>query len=198
MSKVPITVGCPIYDGFKGETVSSLLGALAQIDQFHFTIQKSCYLDVNRELIAQEAVKFDSDYLIFVDSDLAFPHDALAKLLALKKDIVGANYYLRKLPLEATVRLDDGQGGYLKGMVELPKEPFQCMAVATGLMVIDMRRLKECLQPPYFAYGTVGTTFQGEDIRFCDRARRAGMEVWCDPTINVLHIGDFPFGKLDD
>jgi hypothetical protein len=77
---------------------------------------------------------------------------------------------------------------------EMPTELFQCGAVATGLMAINLKRLTAMMAPPYFTYGTLGTKFQGEDVGFCLRARPLGLEVWCDPTINVLHMGEFPYG----
>jgi hypothetical protein len=79
----------------------------------------------------------------------------------------------------------------------LPDEPFRVGAVATGLMAINLKRLTQCMAPPFFAYGTLGTRFVGEDIAFAQRATTAGLEVWCDPTVSVLHMGEFPFGVMD-
>jgi len=38
----------------------------------------------------------------------------------------------------------------------------------------------------YFEDGSLKT---GEDIFFCYKLRDAGVEVWCDPTIQIGHIG---------
>jgi hypothetical protein len=33
--------------------------------------------------------------------------------------------------------------------------------------------------------------FIGEDVNFCKRANEMGLEVWCDPTIRIGHIGEY-------
>lgn len=202
--KIQVTVGVPAFDHFKAEMAISLIGALLRFPYaLHFTVQRGCYLDVNREMLMRDALTAKSDYLLFVDTDLVFRKDALEQLLQSGKDIVGANYYEKRIPLVSTVKPlgPNGQmatdGKLIQG--ELPAEPFQVAAVATGLMCINLKRLRERWPTgPYFAFGTLGTQFEGEDVGFCRRAREQGLEVWCDPRINVLHMGEMPFGKLAD
>ena len=38
----------------------------------------------------------------------------------------------------------------------------------------------------------------GEDGTFCDKVRKAGMDVWCDGNITVGHLGEYEFKSLDD
>jgi len=33
----------------------------------------------------------------------------------------------------------------------------------------------------------------GEDVAFCQQAAEAGLEIWCDPTITLSHIGDYHY-----
>jgi hypothetical protein len=194
-----VTVATPVYEHYHGEMVASLIGALLRFPHdLHFTAPRGPYLDVNRELAIREALALKYDRIIFIDSDMVFKPDALTQLLSNNKDIVGGNYYEKKLPLVSTIRFDDGKGGYLGGKIDMPKVPFKCAAVATGFMAINLHRVKECLAPPYFAYGTLGTEFQGEDIGFCKRAKKAGLEIWCDPRIPLLHMGELPYGMIAD
>lgn len=202
--KLQVTVGVPAFDHFKAEMAISLIAALLRFPHaLHFVVQRGCYLDVNREMLMRDALAAKSDYLLFVDTDLVFRKDALDKLLATDKDIIGANYYEKRIPLVSTVKPlgPDGKmatdGKLIQG--DLPTEPFQVAAVATGLMAINLKRLvKVWPTGPYFAFGTLGTQFEGEDVGFCRRAREKGLEVWCEPRINVLHMGEMPYGKLDD
>jgi hypothetical protein len=69
-------------------------------------------------------------------------------------------------------------------------------------MVIDLVRLQDCMAAPYFAYTTDATgvtrawaSGPGEDTAFCLRARKAGLSVWCDPTIPILHSGEYLYGR---
>ncbi len=194
-----VTVAIPCYQHVHGETFISLMRALLQFPhELHVSMKRGPYLDVGREFCVTDAISVKSDYLIFVDSDMVFRADALTTLLDNHKDIVGGNYYEKSFPLVSTVRFDDGKGGFKGGQITMPKEPFKVAAVATGFMCIDLKRLQECMAPPYFAYGTLGTEFEGEDIGFCRKARKAGLEVWCDPRIPLLHMGEMPYGMIDD
>ena len=194
-----VTVAVPVYQHIHAETFISLMGALLRFPhELHLSTKRGPYLDVNREFAVTDALKVKSDYLIFIDSDMVFRSDALTRLLDNKKDILGGNYYEKHLPLDSTVRFDDGKGGFLGGQIDMPREPFKCAAVATGFMCIDLKRLVQCMAPPFFAYGTLGTEFEGEDIGFCRRARKAGLEVWCDPRMTLLHMGEMPFGMIAD
>lgn len=37
----------------------------------------------------------------------------------------------------------------------------------------------------------------GEDYSFCIKAKRAGVEIWCDPHFELLHFGDYQYGIRD-
>lgn len=41
------------------------------------------------------------------------------------------------------------------------------------------------------------SSYLNEDYAFCQRARRLGLEVWIDPTVEVLHMGDYAYGRRD-
>ena len=40
--------------------------------------------------------------------------------------------------------------------------------------------------PPWFKFSEVG-----EDLHFCDLCAQAGVEVWCDTSLEAPHINDF-------
>lgn len=159
----------------------------------HLSIQRGPYLALAREACLVEAIAAKSDYLVFIDTDIAFQVDALPRLLAHGKDVIGGAYNEKRLPPVSTVKLDDGSGKIFKGMKVLPSEPFQCIAVATGFMAVNIARLMTCMAPPCFTYAFDGKDFMGEDVQFCLRARAAGLEVWCDPTIELKHIGRWAY-----
>lgn len=196
-----VTLGIPTQWGlWRSEMALSLIRALHHLDQVHLSPQYGPYLDENREASAQEAVAMKSDHLAFVDTDMIFPPDAIANLIDLGKDVVGANYYEKRFPLVSTVKLlaEDGEINDDGKLVThaMPTQPFRCAGVGAGLMVVNVKRMVDCIAPPYFAFADLRGKRMGEELSFCKRARDAGMEVWCDPRPNVYHIGDYPFGKM--
>ncbi len=47
------------------------------------------------------------------------------------------------------------------------------------------------LQKPYFNLAAEGDQLRGEDYYFCEKARAAGFEIWCDGDLStqIGHIG---------
>lgn len=205
-----ITLGLPLYDDPKAETMLSLLHTVAGFPhELTLSMRRGPYLDWNREACVTDALAAKSDYLMFVDSDMAFPSKAVELLIdhAKGKDIIGGNYYEKRYPLVSTVKLlENGfDGKTVEAKVSnFPSEPFQVAAVATGFMCIDLKRLVDCMAPPYFAYETATRLglerelgLGREDVAFCVRARKCGLQVWCDPTIPLMHMGVHAYGRMD-
>lgn len=189
-----LTVGVPCHGGWKAEMGVSLVMSLAQLGlPIHMSVTRGPYVHDNRETIFSDAVKAGSTHLWFVDTDMVFLPDGIQKLLALKKPIVGGNYNTKSTPPVSTVKLADADGKYRNvPPEEIPREPFRCGAVATGFMLIDLEAVtSSTMKPPYFDFARASDgSLVGEDVLFCQRAREAGLEVWCDPTIQLGHIGD--------
>ena len=198
-----VTVGIPTQWGlWRAQMGLSLIAALSDLKcDFLLSPQNGPYLDDNREASASDARADESDYLLFVDTDMAFPPFALRQLIEAKKDVIGANYYEKRLPLVSTVKMANAKGELLQDnehvRMDLPTEPFPVAGLGAGLLCINMQRMVEMMAPPYFAFADQHGFRMGEDLAFCTRARKAGLQVWCDPTIPVAHIGDYPYGKFD-
>lgn len=189
-----VTVGIPCYEHFKAEMAISLIQALLRCPyELHLTVQRGVYLDVSREACVEAALAVQSDYLMFIDTDIQFPADGIERLIARNKDVIGAPYNEKRLPQVSTVKLSDGNGGFASTTVNLPTDAFPCAAVGTGFMAVNLKRMVAHLQPPYFSYMNVENRFMGEDVAFCTRARSAGLEVWADPTIRLAHYGEIAY-----
>lgn len=198
-----LTIGIPTQWGlWRAQMGLSLCRAIVSTPgEITLSPQNGPYLALNREASMRDAIIAKSDYLIFVDTDMVFPADAFTRLIAHGKDVIGANYYEKRLPLVTNVKpigpngemADDGK----LGTMTMPHEPFQCAGLGAGLLAIRVARVQECMAPPYFAFADHRGEMMGEDLAFCGRARRAGLQVWCDPTIPVLHVGDYLYGQTD-
>jgi hypothetical protein len=188
-----VTVGMPTTGMVKTQTVAALIGAIthSRADAMAFSFQQFCYVHLARMRLVEAARKFQADYLIFVDADMTFEPEAFNKLLASGKEIVGAHYFMRRLPPLSVVKMADENGKLIEGEITIPKEIFKCYATGTGLMAVKME-VFEKIPRPWFFY-QAGEMNIGEDVWFCERAREAGYDVWCDPTIAVGHIGDYVY-----
>ena len=150
-------------------------------------------IDQVRNLIAHWVVNTPFDYLFSVDSDIAFPPDTLAKLLAHDRDAVSGLYIQRK-PGQHILEVyeDNGQGGAVnidyarlknRGLVEITGAGFGCILVK--------RQVFETIGYPQFKYHSAidHADTISEDVFFCRRARECGFKIWADTSIKCRHIG---------
>ena len=176
-----IAIGIPTTGSIKTWTVEYLVAMIAATEgEVNLFTKINCLIHDSRTDLVKDAKSINADYLFFLDSDVIAPIDTINKLLSHNKMIIGTNLNMRGLPLKSTVKFNG----------EIPKELFKCSAVATGCMLINME-VFDIIDKPYFWYEDLGDGFMGEDVWFCRQAERKGIEVWCDPTINVKHIGDY-------
>lgn len=186
-----IAIGIPTRDSIGIDTVVSLINILASSRHATQVIfQKGCYIHENRKTLVYEAKKHRATHLFFMDSDMVIPGDILNRLMFLDKDVVGAAYNQRGIPLRSTVTM--AEGSPLMEPSELGKDPFKCFSVGTGAMLINISVFSR-IEKPWFFFEPHDDGDMGEDVWFCRQVKRAGMEVWCDPLPDIKHIGDYPY-----
>ena len=179
-----------VSDYIRSQTTGMLIALFKARPDMRLIIKQSPYVHDNREQVAVDFLQTDCTHLFFVDSDMLFKPDVLDTLLSHDKDIVGARYYKRMgkegVPIVKS-RYD------LPGM-SLPNHIYKNYALGGGCMLIK-RAVFEKMPRPWFSLGTVDN-WLGEDVFFCRKAKENGIEVWEDPTLEVLHIGEKLYGRI--
>lgn len=156
---------------------------------------------VNRNCAVREAKAQDCSHVLFIDSDMVFPADALTRLVAADKDIVGALYARRVYP-HATL-------GHLIDRENNQDEIAEAGEMGLGLILIRMSVFDK-FKAPYFRCPAVESVTELSDelrgfdmtgieagdtmddsIWFSKAARRAGFKLWVDVplTLNTGHTG---------
>lgn len=134
----------------------------------------------------------DLTHILFLDGDEIFPQDMTPRLLDHDKDIIAAWTVIRQnlRPNVYKILYKNKRGGYkhkpwaLKEIKEL-KNPLQKVdRIGFGSILIK-RKVFEELPSPWFAFDDHHDT---EDLFFCDLAREAGFDIWCDFSLRCLHI----------
>ena len=93
------------WEAASGNAVAALTGysALAGIEIQNLNTQASSIAH-NRNQTVGIALQTGADYVMWIDSDMVFPPDALVRLMKHEKDIVGATYCKRTYPHEVLGR----------------------------------------------------------------------------------------------
>lgn len=207
MENFKVLIGIPMMDAMLQEPVMSLINLRDGAKYNNAILLKgSTYIHTARNQLVYNAVDAGATHLMFIDSDMQYTANDFNKLMdtAIQKDldIIGGLYVSRYNPKQNIVKKIVYQDGF-RQMVDLndlptTTEPFEVDAIGTGFMLINMRVFKE-LEPPFFFY-TEPMTFGlktvrfpnnevGEDVSFCLYAKENGFKVWCDPTLEIGHVG---------
>jgi len=151
----------------------------------------SCYVHWNREELVEKALSRDYSHLWFFDTDVTCPPDTLDRLLAHNVDIVGGYYPVRQRDQSYSTLKINVNGVITPLVPPLPDKPFcsvngnELVTIPTGCMLIRLSVLEK-IQPPYFRCDRP----VGEDVFFCAWLWSAGVKIWCDPTIEMGHVGE--------
>jgi glycosyltransferase involved in cell wall biosynthesis len=170
---------------------------------FHTRIYnaRSSNLAGNRNLLVENALEHDADYVLFLDSDMTFPPDTLARLLGSAEqfnlDVIAATYSTRQqgcVCRNNTSRLDSGI--YRKIQTAAMNGIFEINNVGTGIMLIAARVFRNLAKPWFmFTWNEATQELEGEDTSFCKKANAAGFKIWVDYDLSKQtgHIGTFTY-----
>lgn len=171
-------------------------------------------VDRTRSEMATQALQDGFDELLWIDSDIVFEPDDVARLRSHDRPIV-AGVYAKKgngglaVYLEANAReLRMGEGGGLTA-VRYVGMGFFLVRRAVFVDIAQTFALPPCntaFGPPVVPYflpmvaadaTAGGYWYLGEDYAFCERARQAGHAVAVDSAIRLGHVGSYIYGWED-
>jgi hypothetical protein len=201
------------YDlaGLIGWTTRHYTGEGA-IEEIGLHMVSGTYVHTARQDLLVAALQGGADYVLFLDSDMRIPKDALVKLLAHKKSMVGCNYPRRGVPpkyvaIKHSVRLDedgnkiDGQLCETKpdstGLEEVEALGFGCVLIHKGVFgaMATVHDPREKGPFWFFEYLPDIPTHVGEDVFFCRLARSVGTVIYVDHDLSkdIRHIGQLEY-----
>jgi hypothetical protein len=184
-----VAMGIPYYRSVEGPTLLSCmhlsaLSADAKIAMLPIGTS-GCYIEDNRNGCVEYALNtgIDFTHFLWIDGDMIFPGNALIRLLAADKDIVGANYRQRTPPFKhAGVYKEVATKALL-----LSDDLHEMIQMPTGLLLTRFDIYRK-MGYPWFKPGLHSEP--RDDIYFCRRATEMGYGIWCDNALSkeVQHI----------
>ena len=159
-------------------------------------MQMGSLIYASRNELGKTAIREEADYVFWLDSDMQFDSDILIRMLKTMQekdlDILTGLYYRRTLPYTPVLfdKLEVKPSGACTWS-EFEKIPekglFTVGGCGFGCVLMDVSVLMAVQQEYNTMFSPLGNT--GEDLSFCWRARQRGYEIWCDPEIEVGHVG---------
>jgi hypothetical protein len=184
-----IMVGSPIHRplDFKVFEAFVRLANYRGPHEYHFVfIQHSLVYD-GRQYIADQFLKSDCEYLMFIDSDMTFDPRAIEILVSTNLDFVTAKAFKRVYPYQPcfyTKVQYNGDTPHLESPVQygVGLLPIEGAGLACALI---KRSVFEKIEAPYF----FPLKNLGEDLTFCLKLKDAGIEMYCDTRVQFGHVG---------
>ena len=231
-SKPKIYVATPCYDMMRIETCVSLIDMFSTLGrsgiECKFKSVKTSLVTHGRNLLTCGFLDSNFDYMLFVDADVEFQPEAVARMLVPKKDIICTPYRVKEENIKYAVKFKDPD--FIKiepfDLVEIEEGPAGLMLIKRVVFerLMDKRSdLKINFDEPTrkkmneeigavedaidrYMYNFWDTTFhldtgewKGEDLSFCALAREAGFKIHANLDSGTTHHGSWGFqGKFGD
>jgi hypothetical protein len=156
------------------------------------------FIPAQRELIMDDALARDADYLFFVDDDIVLPPQALVHLLETAEAdpqtaVVGGLYYSRdsvRPIVVANWRSGDTATAHVPAFTSTSTNPVDGIGFGCALLRVAAAR---ALTPPYFPVhiyierAARRVRQCDEDYLYCERVRAAGFAVRLDARVRCGH-----------
>ncbi len=152
----------------------------------------------NRNLMVMRGRGERVDWFLFIDADMNFPPDALARLLKWDVDIVGADYRMRAHPFKR-IGLSPEGAPYPATHPEPTEGLVERGVLGLGLVLVRAS-VFEKLPAPWFArtwipeHATPDNPFgfSTDDSYFFHYCHHHGFKLWCDIALTreTQHIGE--------
>lgn len=146
------------------------------------------YIDFNRNKIWRRMKELPiPEHLLMIDIDIVFTPEDVAKIeehLDNGLDAVGGIYLIGKPPKDPCI-FERLEGDYK--LTPLKEGLNEVDAIGTGFLGINANVIESMPDDP-FSYLKEGEITHGEDISFCNRAKKQGFKIWADSSIKLGHL----------
>ena len=142
-----------------------------------------------RNKIVEQAIEQKCDWIFWIDDDMVVKPDdnIVEKLMAYDKDVIAPLFFSRVFPYIPMIfkrKLYGDKFAVYDNIIDYPKGLCKVDGIGFGCVLTKVECFKK-IQKPYFWANDIF----GEDLYFCESCNRAGIEVYCDTTVEVGHIG---------
>ncbi len=212
--KVAICVPCrdEVMSGFCFD-LARLVGYEAKRGQNEIQLLQmpGTLIFTQREKLAQEALEWGADQVLWIDSDQRFPADTLEILQARQVPICGVNATTRREPILPTALNLQIEREMLNGKPGEPKQVWhkvesrgkkgveQVTAVGFAVTLVNREVFEKIPRPWFDVIWTDHGNVIGEDVTFCVRCMENDIPVFVDHelSMHIGHIGVKTFGWDD-
>lgn len=148
-----------------------------------------------RDQLANMTIEAGSSHALWLDSDMMFPPDTVARLLSHDTDIVAGNYVTRQYPHKTVAysKLHDWRSYLIN---DTASDLIEVAAVGMGCMMVKTAVMQQMKKPLFqTVWIEASQDHMGEDFYFCQQAKALGYKILIDTVLSdkLSHLGTFAF-----
>ena len=188
------TIGCVVQAQARYSAFLACMESLQRPPNTKFDMVESTDIPGARNTLVQRALENGSEWILMLDDDHTFGSDFLWKLLAHEKPIV-SGLYLARAGGHEPIAFSHRRADKLYERINLPELPAEGLlrvkAVGAGGLLVRSEVFWAIDEnPTWFEHGRViGEDWNAaEDIIFCEKAQKAGFDVFVDLGARMGHM----------
>ncbi len=192
--KLKMCIGIPVADSIGPTFFRTMLLRMEEWSQtFDLlpVIETSIPIDEARNKIVEAAVEYKCDYIFFIDSDTLIQKGQLEKLLSHDKDAITGLSYMRAAPYYSLIRKRVAYRLY-NPIEPQGQELIKIDGAGFGCFLIKVSAFDK-IEYPWFRFHFFKYEDKwrhiGEDLYLCEQLENANIEIYCDPTVECVHVG---------
>ena len=196
---IRLMIAVPTHDYVHVDFLKSLTGLQNELHRkgiaFSTEIHAGTLVYIARNRLACQAVNENYTHVLWLDSDMVFNRNIVDDLLDTGKEMICGAFVSRRPPYGPCVYTSI-ERNKIEKVKDFGLRPFRVDGCGFACVLTSVGLLKDVLQK----YGTTfqPTDYYGEDLAFCDRVKKLGREIWCEPTVRVGHIAHMPVWPGDN
>lgn len=187
---VNVLIGIPHSNSQVDKHFSKSLAVMEKPMPHNIVFYSGYSVAAMRETMAKEALRGGYSHLLMLDSDMVYPKHTLTDLIEADKDIVGG-WGLRRWPPHIPLIMMATDQRWVVQYVFPATNGLQEVGAVGGAGTLIKREVFEKVHQPWFS-DKKRTAPDGvdvsEDVYFCQRARDAGVSVWCKTDLVYGHM----------
>lgn len=194
-----ILIAVPCMDQVPAPFCNSL-ALLQKVGDCTLMMKSGSLIYTSRNALATAAIQTEADLVFWLDSDMVFQPDTLARMLKTlqEKDLdMLTGLYFRRVPPYSPVLFDkleiDGLACDFSEFKSIPDDLFEVGACGFGCVLMKTDVFFDVQTQYGNMFAPIGNN--GEDVAFCWRARKCGYKIYCDPSVICGHVG---YSVVDD
>jgi GT2 family glycosyltransferase len=191
-----VVIGVPLGPDYQADARTvAMVESWFEFGKIHTIYEATPSPEEGRDKIVKIAQQIlpKPTHILFIDSDVLPRPKTLERLMSHDKDIIsgvvpicqqgGFKWNASREKGWNPIKVDPNAKNW-----GLPDNPFKAETIGFGVVLVKMDVFEKIEWPYWRSQYKPGLRTLGEDVYFCEKAKKAGFDIWVDPMVKCNHV----------